>query len=321
MRFAGTLAQWNDERGFGWIEADGGERVFVHISAFEPRPPAGHRPRVGQRLQFGVGVEQGRKRAEQVAWRGSGAVAAAVPQRPAPAGRHQAAAQTRRLASAGAPGVRCAVCLAGGIAGREPGLGCAAAAVAGLCSAWRLHLHGLLARQIGGAAGPLAYPRKHYAAIGAAGRLAGCSAGPAMAAPQVEQGQLSGHVLADGRAPRCGRAVAVLAGWPATAALSRDCQSSSVWRLSSIGFEACLPEIRGPWRGGSYPYGSCHATHAKACGLTAPCRADAARPRVHRAGLHGRLKTQCPAGWGSAFRAGGSRVPAPTSARCGNVRP
>lgn len=70
MRYSGTLAQWNDERGFGWIEADeGGERVFVHIRAFEPRPPADQRPHTGQRLQFGVGMDGGKKRAQQVAWR------------------------------------------------------------------------------------------------------------------------------------------------------------------------------------------------------------------------------------------------------------
>lgn len=90
MRFAGTLAQWDDGRGFGWIEADGGgERVFVHISAFQPRPPADQRPRVGLRLQFGVNAEQGRKRAEQVAWRAVNANAKpSAAHKPKPAGNH-----------------------------------------------------------------------------------------------------------------------------------------------------------------------------------------------------------------------------------------
>lgn len=70
MRYRGTLTQWNDERGFGWIEADGGggERLFVHISAFEPRPSAEQRPRPGLRLEFAVGTEQGKKRALKVNW-------------------------------------------------------------------------------------------------------------------------------------------------------------------------------------------------------------------------------------------------------------
>ena len=72
MRFEGSLIQWNDERGFGWIKANGGdEKIFVHISAFVPRPPADQRPQVGQRLEFSVGMDKGKKRAEQVSWRGT----------------------------------------------------------------------------------------------------------------------------------------------------------------------------------------------------------------------------------------------------------
>ena len=33
MQQAGRLATWDDDRGFGFIEADGGERVFVHIKS------------------------------------------------------------------------------------------------------------------------------------------------------------------------------------------------------------------------------------------------------------------------------------------------
>ena len=79
MRHGGTLSKWNDERGFGWIEVDGGgERLFVHISAFEPRPSAEQRPKPGLRLEFAVGMEQGKKRALKVAWRAA-SQAAAVP--------------------------------------------------------------------------------------------------------------------------------------------------------------------------------------------------------------------------------------------------
>jgi uncharacterized membrane protein YsdA (DUF1294 family)/cold shock CspA family protein len=33
-REAGELVEWNDDRGFGFIEVAGGERLFVHIKAF-----------------------------------------------------------------------------------------------------------------------------------------------------------------------------------------------------------------------------------------------------------------------------------------------
>lgn len=36
MRFVGRIAEWNDERGFGFVTPNGGgERAFVHIKAFE----------------------------------------------------------------------------------------------------------------------------------------------------------------------------------------------------------------------------------------------------------------------------------------------
>ncbi len=38
MRFKGTIAEWNDDRGFGFIRpAEGGDRIFCHIKAFEVR--------------------------------------------------------------------------------------------------------------------------------------------------------------------------------------------------------------------------------------------------------------------------------------------
>ena len=70
MAYLGTLIEWNDQRGFGFVQADeGGDKVFVHISAFQPRPLAQARPQVGQRLKFVVGIDHGRKRAQQVLWR------------------------------------------------------------------------------------------------------------------------------------------------------------------------------------------------------------------------------------------------------------
>ncbi len=50
-RHTGVLAEWSDERGFGFVEA-GGRRTFVHISAFDP---AGGRPQSGDFVQFEVG--------------------------------------------------------------------------------------------------------------------------------------------------------------------------------------------------------------------------------------------------------------------------
>ena len=65
MQFEGTLAQWNEDRGFGFIEVAGTrERLFVHVSVFERgrvRPP------LGARLAFDVERDaKGRKRAVKV---------------------------------------------------------------------------------------------------------------------------------------------------------------------------------------------------------------------------------------------------------------
>lgn len=62
MRTHGTLVRWNDERGFGFVAiAQGGEEVFVHVSAF---PRDGVRPRVGEVISFDVNTgPDGRRRA------------------------------------------------------------------------------------------------------------------------------------------------------------------------------------------------------------------------------------------------------------------
>lgn len=65
MRFGGVVKTWNDDRGFGFIEADqGGQEVFVHIKAFSVRSG---RPQLKQRVTFEVELQRdGKKRAKNV---------------------------------------------------------------------------------------------------------------------------------------------------------------------------------------------------------------------------------------------------------------
>jgi cold shock CspA family protein len=62
MRFEGTLTQWNDDRGFGFVTpAQGGQAVFVHISAFARD---GQRPQLNEPLSFEIELDnKGKKRA------------------------------------------------------------------------------------------------------------------------------------------------------------------------------------------------------------------------------------------------------------------
>jgi uncharacterized membrane protein YsdA (DUF1294 family)/cold shock CspA family protein len=65
MRFGGIVKSWNDDRGFGFIEADqGGQEVFVHIKAF---PARAGRPQLNQRVTFEIELNrEGKKRARSV---------------------------------------------------------------------------------------------------------------------------------------------------------------------------------------------------------------------------------------------------------------
>lgn len=65
MRFEGSLKSWNEERGFGFIEADqGGAEIFVHIKSITNLKG---RPVLAQRLSFEVELgPQGKKRAKNV---------------------------------------------------------------------------------------------------------------------------------------------------------------------------------------------------------------------------------------------------------------
>ena len=65
MRFDGKLAEWNDDRGFGFITPQhGGDPVYVHISAFQSD---GRRPRIGEVLSFEVEpTGDGKRRAVNV---------------------------------------------------------------------------------------------------------------------------------------------------------------------------------------------------------------------------------------------------------------
>lgn len=65
MRIEGSLAKWNEDRGFGFVAPDsGGPEVFVHISAL---PRGMKRPSLGERLSFEIELTaDGKKRARSV---------------------------------------------------------------------------------------------------------------------------------------------------------------------------------------------------------------------------------------------------------------
>ena len=72
VRQQGVLADWNDDRGFGFITPSaGGSRVFVHVSAF----PRGRRPVTGCEVSYAeVRDERNRARASDVRYLGAGSV-------------------------------------------------------------------------------------------------------------------------------------------------------------------------------------------------------------------------------------------------------
>jgi len=71
----GIIAQWEDEKGFGWVES-GGPRVFVHIKDFERGQ---RRPHVGEEVRFITGIDQkGRSCAKRVTFVKSGGCAGHV---------------------------------------------------------------------------------------------------------------------------------------------------------------------------------------------------------------------------------------------------
>lgn len=83
MRYQGTITEWNDEQGYGFITPDtGGARVFLHIKAFARQST---RPGVGDVLTYELAKDQrGRIRAERAAPPGT-----RYPNgTPAPWGRH-----------------------------------------------------------------------------------------------------------------------------------------------------------------------------------------------------------------------------------------
>ena len=67
MRAKGKITEWNDLRGFGFISPlKGGDRVFVHISAF---PIGMRRPTEGEFISYSLANDQlGRLCATQVAY-------------------------------------------------------------------------------------------------------------------------------------------------------------------------------------------------------------------------------------------------------------
>jgi uncharacterized membrane protein YsdA (DUF1294 family)/cold shock CspA family protein len=91
MNEAGELIEWNDERGFGFVQPREGPKLFVHISAFE-RPM--RRPELGDRLAFTRGPGKDGRPAVVVAQ------IAGATRRPAPLGPSAERLESAQLARA-----------------------------------------------------------------------------------------------------------------------------------------------------------------------------------------------------------------------------
>jgi len=79
----GELVQWNDERGFGFIAGDDGQRSFVHISDIGR---IATRPRAGDRVSFTLGRgSDGRLAAKDVKIAGANPLNSEAKHRGAPA--------------------------------------------------------------------------------------------------------------------------------------------------------------------------------------------------------------------------------------------
>ena len=79
---SGTLVQWNDERGFGFIRGEDGERLFVHISSIGR---IATRPRIDDTVSFVARVgRDGRAEARDVVIHGANPVNRSAARRGAP---------------------------------------------------------------------------------------------------------------------------------------------------------------------------------------------------------------------------------------------
>lgn len=67
MRYQGKLIEWNDDRGFGFVEPySGGRKIFVHIKSFVSRP---RRPLVNDILVYDLKIDaRGRQSAANVCY-------------------------------------------------------------------------------------------------------------------------------------------------------------------------------------------------------------------------------------------------------------
>jgi uncharacterized membrane protein YsdA (DUF1294 family)/cold shock CspA family protein len=76
MRYVGRIIDWNDAKGFGFVEPNGGgDRAFVHIKAFERH---GRRPVTGELIAYTVQRDaKGRLNASTIRFAGAGAGAGA----------------------------------------------------------------------------------------------------------------------------------------------------------------------------------------------------------------------------------------------------